>query len=193
MQKQKNRAKSYSLGKVVATVVLLAAIAFVLVGNCAYYFYDAGRLDLPICTLSVPDGWIGEVQEDFNGDEQPLLLLFEGKIEVLRSVCELESSSGCLAYQKGLNSRSVMSKKGVEFLTHYEPQETSRTIDGKNISILRYRGPYYFGNDGQEMKARVDIVTIHFFTDDGIFGSYIGFPEEEHEFWSMIDTIKWKI
>ncbi len=174
-------------------VALLAAIASVLVGNWAYYFHDVSRLDLPICTLSLPDGWIGDVQEDFNGNEQPLLLLFGGRIEVLRSVCELETSSGCLSYQKGLNGRNMMSKKGVKFLAQYGPQKTSRTIDGKDIYILRYKGPYYYGETGQKMKARFDIVTIYFFTDDGVFGSFIGFPEEEHEFWSMVDTIKWKM
>jgi len=192
---ERSNHRTFTPAKALGILTGLAVVLFLGFANWVHYCGDSTSINLPVCTLSAPDGWITEKVADFDGVKEYSLLFFEGPMRTPGSTYSRECSSGCLAYKEsGFDLQSMMLSRGVQFLRRHEATESIRNVNGKKIYVLRYEGPYYQAEtEGvvEEKKGERNIVTAHFFTDDGFWGTYAGFPEEEAAFWSMIDSIKW--
>lgn len=178
-----NKRKIRVLGLCTIVITLLAIVGFIITKVSE----KTKTLNLKICTIQVPDSWIYEMPQTGK-----TILYFQGLLEKSNVQDDiLENSSGGLSYEPILTAEELEKWTLNKFPANNGAEKGFLVIDGRRISFLRYVGLKYISEGRMVLEGEFETVTITLYSDFGFYGAFFGLPEEETEFWEMIESIRW--
>lgn len=160
--------------------------------------FPSQQLELSICSLTLPKGWHARIYTDHNGLDQPSLLFMNRKLfdNEEKFPTSAFAYTG-LYFERHANKENLTARPITAFLVEMGAAQTARTVDENQLTVYRYNGPQYIlttpeNPNGVICPAPCDTITIRIVSEFGFSALFWGLPDNEQDFWSMIDSIDWK-
>ena len=164
------------------------------------------KAETEICLFSSPSGWQLNLYDDFDGLEKRKLAMISKYIyeaEKRDYYAFAREPTILLLYSKGSQQDGIRTSKITTFVqAQNETEHFEKKIDGRNVSFWRFSGkcPTSFVSSRKKYEPNSLFLSDNYKTVTvvwvgkgfGFEGFFWGFPENEKDFWKIIESIKWK-